>query len=187
MLTARSALVVAAVVLLLSPTTASAKELWELPWIEVRTPHFVIVSAIPEERTVNLARDLENFRAAVQIITNIGRFEERIPTTVYVLPHGVEALGFKGDIAGYFRAEMRANYAAVIPVTGAPLDDTLKHEYVHFLLHNRDALAYPPWFDEGFAELMATLNATVTRSNLASLRASASDGCKTFSGFRSGR
>jgi FimV-like protein len=158
MLPARLTLVVAAVVLFLSPTVGSAKDLWELPWIEVRSPHFVIVSALPEVRTVNLARDLENFRVAVQIITNIGRFEERIPTKVYVLPHTVDKLGFKNGFIGYFMPRMRANYVAVAPVTGASLDDTLKHEYVHFLVHNRDALSYPPWFDEGFAELLSTLS-----------------------------
>lgn len=143
--------------------SASAKELWEQPWIEVRSPHFIIVSAISEERTVDLAHELEDFRAAVQIITNIGRFEERIPTTVYVLPYGVAELGFKSHRIGYFAPRMRANYAAVTPLVGAQLDDTLKHEYVHFLLHNRDALAYPVWFDEGFAELLSTLT---VRGNL---------------------
>jgi hypothetical protein len=42
------------------------------------------------------------------------------------------------------------------PVTNA-LDDVLKHEYVHFLVHNQDSLAYPHWFDEGFAEVLQTL------------------------------
>ena len=135
---------------------ARAKELWEQPWVEVRTPHFVFVSALSEPRTVALARDLENFRSAIVIVTNIRRIEARIPTTVYVLPHAVEELGFKNHITGYFAPRMRANYAAVIPATNA-LDDVLKHEYVHFLVHNRDSLAYPHWFDEGFAEVLQTL------------------------------
>jgi tetratricopeptide (TPR) repeat protein len=137
----------------------SAKELWERPWIEVRTPHFVFVSALPEARTIALARDLENFRSAVVIVTNIQRVEARIPTTVYVLPYAVEELGFKNHITGYFAPRMRANYAAVIPATNA-LDDAVKHEYVHFLVHNRDSLAYPHWFDEGFAEVLETVTVT---------------------------
>jgi Flp pilus assembly protein TadD len=136
---------------------ASAKELWEQPWIEVRSPHFVIASALPEKRTVDLVRDLENFRKAVEMLTNIGRFEERIPTHVYVMPRGDPRFGFKNNIDGYFVPRMRANYAALEPSANVQLDDILKHEYVHFLLHNRDELNYPPWFDEGFAELLQTL------------------------------
>jgi len=138
-------------------TSAAAKELWERRWIEVRSAHFVIVSTVAEQRTVELARDLERFRSAVQILTNIGRFEERIPTKVYVLPHADKKLGFKGSIKGYFWPKMRANYAAVVPGANVGLDDVLKHEYMHFLVHNRDTLSYPTWFDEGFAEVFQTL------------------------------
>jgi hypothetical protein len=140
--------------------SASAKELWERPWIEVHCPHFVIVSALPEKLSVDLARDLEHFRAAVVIMTHIEPFDESIPTKVYVLPQPVEKLGFKGDVAGYFVPEMRANYAAVTPRPGTALDDVLKHEYVLFPVHNRDANIYPTWLDEGFAELFSTLAAS---------------------------
>lgn len=173
---------------------ASAKELWELPWIEVRSPHFIIVSAVPEERTIGLARELEDFREAVEIVTDLGHFEERIPTTLYVLPRRVEELGFTANVSAYFLPLMRANYVVVAPWSALPspsttyctqgtsrrreggmraeppactsprlqgarteLDHLVKHEYVHFLVHNRDALNYPPWFDEGYAEMLATL------------------------------
>jgi FimV-like protein len=138
---------------------ARAKELWDLPWTEVRSPHFVIVSALPEKRTVAIAHDLEDFRSAVQLVTHIGRVEERIGTTVYVLPYGVEKLGFKSHISGFFMPQMRANYAAVIPMPAGHLDEALKHEYVHFLVRNRDVLSYPPWLDEGLAEVLQTLTA----------------------------
>jgi FimV-like protein len=136
---------------------AAPKELWDLPWIEVRSPHFVIVSALTEKRTVAVARDLEDFRAAVQLVTHIGRVDERIGTTVYVLPYAVEKLGFKSHISGFFVPQMRANYAAVIPMPAGHLDEILKHEYVHFLVRNRDVLSYPPWLDEGLAEALQTL------------------------------
>jgi hypothetical protein len=130
-------------------------ELWERTWIEVRSAHFVIISTISEKQSVGL----ERFRTAVRMVTNIGRFEERIATKVYVLPYAVEELGFTGNLKGYFLARMRANYAAVIPAVGVELDDVLKHEYVHFLVHNRDTLSYPTWFNEGFAQVLQTLSA----------------------------
>ena len=40
-----------------------AREIWERPWLEVRSEHFVIASALSEERTLALAVELENFRS----------------------------------------------------------------------------------------------------------------------------
>lgn len=138
--------------------SASAKELWERPWIEVRSPHFVIISAIPKDVTIDLARDLECFREGVQIVTDVGHFDERIPTRVYVLPQPVVELGFNKHTVGYFIPGMRANYAGVVQLPLGNVDITLKHEYVHFIVHN-DEREYPKWFDEGFAEVLSTMSA----------------------------
>jgi tetratricopeptide (TPR) repeat protein len=146
----------AAWLLFLLAEPAAAKELWESEWVEVRTPHFVIASAQDLEKTTELARELEDFRRMVEIFTNIGRLEERIPTKIVLLPRRETDLGFDGKQAGYFQAGMRANYAAMIPM-GAFSDEVLKHEYIHFLIHNRDRLLYPTWFDEGFADFFASL------------------------------
>src|SRR6185503_18072895 len=82
---------------------------------------------------------------------------ERIPTKIYLLPDagGTKSLIDPGYV-GSFMNQMRANYA-VIRESGNESDETLKHEYVHFLTHNYSADLYPPWFDEGFAEVLATL------------------------------
>jgi tetratricopeptide (TPR) repeat protein len=147
---------IAVAALLSAALPASGKDMLDYEWIEVRTPHFAVASAQDPEKTLELAVDLENFRVLVEMLSNIGRFEERIPTKIYLLPKPEKDLGFNGLIAGYFSSGMRANYAAIIP-SGAYSDEVLKHEYVHFLIHNRDRLLYPTWFDEGFADLFATL------------------------------
>lgn len=134
----------------------SAKDLLDYDWIEVRTPHFEIASAEGTKKTRELAVEIENFRAMVEMLSNIGRFEERIPTKIYLLPRADENLGFDARIAGYFSPGMRANYAVIVASSHLS-DETLKHEYTHFLTHNRDAILYPTWFDEGFAELLCTL------------------------------
>ena len=36
--------------------------------------------------------------------------------------------------------------------------EILYHEYTHFLLRNQNRLEYPPWFREGFAELLSTVD-----------------------------
>lgn len=144
--------------LLSSPPAAGATKLWERRWLEVKTEHFVIASALPERRSVELAVELENFRTMARaLMTNDRAFEERIPTLIYLLPGVNRDLGIDGEIAGYFAPGMRANYA-VMMASGELSDEILKHEYIHYLVHNNSAQLYPAWFDEGFAEVMSTLS-----------------------------
>ncbi len=146
----------AAAFALLLAAPSQAKELWEVPWIEVRTPHFVIASAQGEEKTRALAQELEDFRTMVVRFSNLAHVEERIPTRIFLVPRSTRDLGFDAKVAGYFQATMRANYAAIAPA-GAFSDEVLKHEYVHFLVRNQGRQLYPAWFDEGFADFFATL------------------------------
>lgn len=143
-----------------TPSVARAAKLWEREWREIRTEHFVIASALSENRSVELAADLENFRFVARKLISQGAadaFEERIPTKVYVLPQAVPDLGVDGSrVGGYLSPGLRANYAVIMEV-GDDSAAALKHEYVHFLLHNHGAQLYPPWFDEGTAEVLSTL------------------------------
>ena len=135
---------------------AHAREIWEGRWIEIRSEHFVLTSALSEQRSKALALELENFRAAVDALTGAANVEDAIPTMIYLLPRPEEALGFRGDLGGYFSARMRANYAVMIP-SGSYNDDILKHEYTHYLIANRDRRQFPPWLNEGLAEVFSTL------------------------------
>src|SRR5215831_15436718 len=127
-----------------------AKEFWEQPWTEVRSPHFIVVSAISQSETMDLVDDFENFRAAVQIITNVHESAERVPTRIYVFNRRDST--FIDGYAGGFMERLRANYAvAVADANLALATATIKHQYLHVLLHNRDANDYPRWFVEGFA------------------------------------
>jgi hypothetical protein len=133
---------------------AAGGEPWDRDWVEVRTEHFVIESALSERRTLELAADLEGFRVCAEVVTNIGRFDERIPTRIYVLEDAKEEAGFRSNIVGYFRAGMRENLAVMIP--SGDSDAVLRQEYTHFLVRNRDSRLYPLWYNEGFAEFLST-------------------------------
>jgi len=147
---------VACLLLITSSFTADAKEIWEGSWVEIRSEHFVLASGLSEERSIKLALQLENFRAAVDALTGVKGVEEPIPTKIYVLPRAEKALGFNGSLGGYFKARMRANYAVMIP-SGSYSDDILKHEYTHYLISSRDHRPYPGWLNEGLAEVFSTL------------------------------
>ena len=140
---------------------ARAAKLWQRDWREIKTEHFVIASALPEKRSIELAVELENFRAVVRMLITrdaADAFEERIPTQVYFLPQAESDLGVDGvRVGGYFAPAMRANFAVIMESSGDYAREALKHEYVHFLIHNHGVQLYPPWFDEGTAEVLSTL------------------------------
>lgn len=143
--------------LLAAAGAVDAREIWERAWLEVRSEHFVIASALSEERTLALAQELESFRAAVDMLTGAVDAADPIPTKIYLLPRAERALGFDGMITGYFRPGMRANYALMIPERDSGSARVLKHEYTHYLVGNRDQRRYPLWIEEGLAEVFSTL------------------------------
>lgn len=143
---------------LLLTRAAVARDAWEYEWTETRSPHFVVLSALGSAEGSKLALSLEEFRFAAKIVTNTGRFEERVPTYVYLVPRTDADLGFGRWVLGYLRPTMRANYAVLAPDRQLGTEVVLKHEYAHFLMRNRDRTIYPAWYEEGFAELVSSLH-----------------------------
>jgi tetratricopeptide (TPR) repeat protein len=170
---------------LFSGGACAGQELWQRDWVQVSSPHFVIVSAMNESRTVELTKELEDFRVAVRRAADLQPFEERIPTRVYVFPQALDEFGFRhfgstwpvfpclrgehcykpieaNRVVGYFAPRMRGNYAAIVDSSGHSSDDVLKHEYVHYLLRNSETHTFPLWFDEGYAQMFQTLSVNGT-------------------------
>jgi Flp pilus assembly protein TadD len=131
----------------------------ERPWIEIETPNFRIASTLGAEETVELATHLELFRTVVQTVTSVPTVDSVIPTKIFVFDRNYDFQRFARNsrVAGYFIEGMRANHVAM--TAGTKLDEVriLRHEYVHFLMHNATRSIYPPWYSEGFAEFLSTV------------------------------
>ena len=135
-----------------------AKPIWKKKWIEVVTPNFVITSQLNEKKTKKLAEDLENFRLVVALVTNIeGAVVANIPTHITVFSKRFSDLGFESNIGGAMIPLLRSNQMLVFSTRGISDLHIIQHEYVHFLMRNHNSLEYPPWFEEGFAEFLATV------------------------------
>ncbi|WP_338240563.1 hypothetical protein [Aurantiacibacter hainanensis] len=151
-------------------------------WYRAETNNFVIISEDGEEEVRRFAAELERFDMALRYLQNMPIGEEQ-PTDATKLT--VYRFGDVGDIgrmagasgvAGFYipRAgdsvafsparEERRRSMTVVDVDRsrnrvARLDavSVLQHEYVHYFMMQHFPAAYPAWYVEGYAELLATI------------------------------
>jgi tetratricopeptide (TPR) repeat protein len=131
----------------------------ERDWIEVSSEHFTILSSANEERTRALAEDLEVFRQVVQIVAGARRLESPVPTRILVIDRPrdwMEVVGGSVDVQGFLAPGMRDAWMILRGESTMDGTDIVQHEFVHLLLRNESGIRYPRWYDEGFAELLAT-------------------------------
>jgi len=133
-------------------------------WIEVRTANFRLWSDAGERRTRAVAAELEQLRSGMAHLVPGLAVASPCPTYVYVfkdrfafLPYRFHFQGKRVEVAGYFSGRPWGYYVAI---DGDPRTDALhsvRHEYVHYLLHNNFA-HLPLWLDEGLAEYYGTFH-----------------------------
>ena len=142
--------------------TACLSPIHRAEWTVVNTPNFEIMSTLSSEDTVTLAGDLERFRALVFAVTTAPRRPAPIPTRIFAFKRAGEFAPFNPirRAAGFFTSSPRANYVGLVDHS-SKLDarSIVFHEYVHFILRNATPIAYPIWYDEGFAEVLSTVQA----------------------------
>lgn len=128
-------------------------------WVEVRSPHFVVKSAIDQDKAQRLAHDLERFRQVVASVTNSGELEDPpIPTRIFVFDRQSFREFRPGlHIGGFFMPGLRANWIVMTEARFTDAQDIVQHEYAHYVLHNIGGATYPRWYDEGFAEFLSTV------------------------------
>lgn len=157
-----SAVLLSLGLLLLATQLAAGKGLEERKWIEVRTPNFIVRSVLNERDTIELARQLETFRAAVFVVTNITHTDSPVPTEIYAL-RGVRdfnRLGVSRHAIGIFVPGLRNNLILIRNRFGVEETSVIMHEYVHFLLNHGGSTKYPKWYNEGLAEYLSAEQTT---------------------------
>jgi hypothetical protein len=176
MLKRKWALVAAAMGALGSTTAAQAE------WREVETAHFRIYSEGKEKDVVQYAERLEAVHYLMKIATGMKDDKPVNKVDVYYV-YSVEELRRVLDakpnssVAGIYIPSIRGS-AAIVPRNngGSDLDpqSVLFHEYAHHFMLQYQPGAYPPWYVEGWAELISTASferkGTITFGKAASHR-----------------
>ncbi len=131
-------------------------------WIEVRSPHFLVVSDAKEKQARRVAKQFELIRAVFQKSFPRTRVDPVGPVTVLaakderslkaLLPAFWEEKGHLQP-AGIFVKGPEKNYVALrVDVSSADAYHTIYHEYAHMLL-SLNIPWLPTWLDEGIAEV----------------------------------
>jgi tetratricopeptide (TPR) repeat protein len=151
----------------------ATKPLHERDWVEVRTPHFEIVSALGEDATLELAQDAELFHTATEFVMGTPLRAPAVPTRIYAF----DGRGFRRPFAvrgapSSFLPSLRESVIVLRTGGGWQADTTqsLRHEYVHYLLRNHSGFDQPLWFDEGSADFLSTVKVEGDHGELGSFR-----------------
>jgi Flp pilus assembly protein TadD len=151
------------VVLLVSIVCVSLSNAYaEAQWVEVRSPHFSVITDAGEKRGRDVALRFEQMRTAFGVIFQKVNVNISVPLQIIAFRGGKElkqyAPIYEGKpitLAGFFQQGEDRNFIAV-DLSGENNWGTVFHEYAHLLI-NGNLPPTPVWFDEGFAEYCSSL------------------------------
>jgi tetratricopeptide (TPR) repeat protein len=150
---------------LLMAATAALAVAKEDPWVEVRSPHFIVVSNSNAKQASHVAAEFERMRAVFHSRFPKARVDAASPIIVIAVRDrkGFQALEpqaylAKGqlNLAGLFLRTPEKNYVLLrLDAEGDHPYATIYHEYTHFII-SHDQEWIPVWLNEGLAEYYQT-------------------------------
>ena len=137
----------------------------EPQWVEVRSPHFTVLTDAGEKQGRDIALRFERMRNSFGTLFSRARVNMPVPLEVVAFRSGKEVKQvlplWKGkpvEDAGYYQPGSDRDYI-MLDLSANDVWRVVFHEYGHLLLRgNYPATA--PWFDEGFAEYFSTIDIT---------------------------
>ncbi|WP_026942814.1 hypothetical protein [Hellea balneolensis] len=130
--------------------------------IEVRSDNFIITGDMRQKDGERLLRDLEIFRKNVFKVLGVNGAPEIIPVRVYVTKNekGLAKVTGTGGFGGMYTTTLNGpafvlNGKAGFRRGGGARHIAL-HEYTHHIVSTYTELDYPRWYNEGFANYLAT-------------------------------
>jgi tetratricopeptide (TPR) repeat protein len=125
-------------------------------FVRYDTGDFVIVTSRSGAQAREIIQTLVKFRLTLEKLLGRRAARSGIGTHIVLVSTAdwEKYLTPRDKVAGFFNRSMFDNYMAMNgDVAGAIY--VMLHEYAHFYLSSQFAGEYPPWFDEGLAEVMA--------------------------------
>lgn len=135
----------------------------EPQWIEVRSPHFSVVTDGGEKRGRETAMRFEQMRAVFGTLMAKGKVNLPIPLQIVAFRNTRELRQFaplwKGkptEVSGLFQSGADRSFIMLDLAVEDPWM-VVFHEYAHQLMQGNIAVQMDPWFEEGFAEYFSSI------------------------------
>jgi tetratricopeptide (TPR) repeat protein len=135
----------------------------EPEWVEVRSPHFSVVTDAGEKRGREVALRFEQMRIAFGTLLAKARVNLPVPLQIVAFRNTRELNHYvplwKGkpiQATGLFEGNDDRSFIMLDMSVDDPWQ-VVFHEYAHQLLNGNTSAEFQPWFDEGFAEFYSTI------------------------------
>ncbi len=118
---------------------------------------FVIITSRSGSQAREIMQRLVKFRVTLEKLLGRRAAKSGISTHIIITSNSdwEKWLTPREKVAGYFQRSRFDNYMALDGDAGEFALYVMFHEYTHFYLSSQFAGEYPPWFNEGLAEVMA--------------------------------
>ena len=148
---------------LLLVTLVSYSYAGEAEWIEVRSPHFSVVTDTGEKRGREVALRFEQMRAVFGALLTKAKVNLPVPLQIVAFRDTKEMKqhvplwkGKPAQVSGLFEGNDDRLFIMLDMSVDNPWQ-VVFHEYAHQLLNSNTSTQFQPWFDEGFAEFFSTI------------------------------
>jgi hypothetical protein len=142
---------------LLFSTAAFAAEPRVGRMVSYELEDYTIYSTRSSSQARRFATELGKFRLTLEKLLGKRATKAHIPTHLVVLSRGEweRYLQPRQHVAGWFQPGMFSNVIVMNgDAEGTEVSHLVFHEYTHYYLASQFAGEYPPWFNEGLAEVM---------------------------------
>src|ERR1035438_2449812 len=148
-----------AIVFSLVPPASAA----EPQWIEIRSPHFSVVTDAGEKHGREVAMRFEQMRAVFAALLVKANVNSPIPLEIVAFRNSKELRQYaplwKGkpvELAGLFQGSEDRTFIMLDVSVENPWT-VVFHEYAHQLMNAMMTDSIDPWFEEGFAEYFSSI------------------------------
>jgi Flp pilus assembly protein TadD len=135
----------------------------EPEWVEVRSPHFSVVTDAGEKRGRDAALHFEQMRAVYGALLVHAKVTLPTPLQIIAFRNTKEMQQFAPlwhgkpiEVAGLFQGNSDRCFILLDMAAAEPWR-VVFHEYAHQLMNGNIPGELPPWFEEGFAEYFSTI------------------------------
>lgn len=132
-------------------------------WVEVRSPHFSVVTDGGEKRGRDVAVRFEQMRAVFGALLAKASVNLSVPLQIVAFRNTKELRQFAPlwngkptQVAGLFQGNSDRSFILLDLSVENPWA-VVFHEYAHQLMNSNTSAQTDPWFDEGFAEYFSSI------------------------------